>query len=34
MSVSISLCGICGGSTIGGILKGLADLIPVLEGGG
>ncbi|VUT26009.1 MAG: hypothetical protein MOIL_01341 [Candidatus Methanolliviera sp. GoM_oil] len=30
MDVSIEVCGICGGSTLGGILSGLADLIPVL----
>ena len=29
MDVSIELCGICGGSTLGGILGGLADLIGV-----
>jgi hypothetical protein len=38
MSVSLSLCGILGGSTLGGIfsgiLGGLAKLIPVLGGGG
>jgi len=30
MSVSISFCGILGGKTLGGILGGLAKLIPVL----
>jgi hypothetical protein len=29
MDVSIALCGILGGSTLGGILGGLADLISV-----
>lgn len=34
MEISINLCGICGGSTLGGILGGLAKLIPVISGGG
>ena len=34
MSVSINFCGICGGSTLGGILGGLAKLIPALSGDG
>ena len=34
MDVSIEVCGICGGSTLGGILGGLSKLIPVLGWGG